>query len=134
VIASGESTNSRKRTTELVNPVNRRQAFVAVAQMVLAEVSGGGPHILSTCTRVTVASFRPCLAAGIPPSLDSPVRAVNRPLMKVERPVVPLCLASSSVNIMPSLAILSMLGVLKPILKINVRVCCPLHILKNRIC
>ena len=55
--------------------------------------------------------FMPSGAPGRP-TLVSPVRMGDCPVMKAARPAVQLCWPYQSVNSAPSLAMLSMLGVL----------------------
>ena len=96
---------------ELVEAVHRRQMFVAVAEMVLAELAGGVAEGLQDVRDARdPAALKSEFAPGRP-TLVSPVRIGDCPVMKAARPAVQLCWPYQSVNSAPSLAMRSMLGV-----------------------
>ena len=76
---------------ELVEAVHRRQVLVAVAEMVLPELSGGVAERLQQFRNVRI--LRPHAQFGAPgsPTLVSPVRNPHWPVMKDARPAVQLC-------------------------------------------
>ena len=76
---------------ELVEAMHRRQMLVAVAKMVLAELAGRIAEILEELRRLVGSSaLRPSVAPGMP-TLVSPVRIGDCPVMKAARPAVQLC-------------------------------------------
>jgi hypothetical protein len=81
-----------KVAEELVEPVHGRQVFVAIAEMVLAELPGGVAERLQELRDRRIAVLQPDGAAGIP-TLESPVRRFACPVMNVDLPAVQLCSA-----------------------------------------
>ena len=74
---------------EFVEAVLGRQVFVAVAEMVLAELARRIAERLERLGDRDVALLQPTGAPGMP-TLQSPVRRQTCPVMKVERPAVQL--------------------------------------------
>ena len=76
---------------ELVESVNRRQMLVAIAEVILAELAGGIAEVLHELRRRRgPRRCSPSVAPGMP-TLVSPVRIGDWPVMKAARPAVQLC-------------------------------------------
>jgi hypothetical protein len=80
---------------EFVEAVDRRQIFVAITEVILAELAGGIAERLERLgnrpSAIVGSSFcRPTFAPGIP-TLVRPVRIGFWPAMKQARPAVQLC-------------------------------------------
>ena len=96
---------------ELVKAVRRGQEFVLVAEVVLAELSGHIAERLEQLGDGRVFFLQTESAPGRP-TLVRPVRMGDWPVINAARPAVQLCWPYQSVNMAPSLAMRSMLGVL----------------------
>jgi hypothetical protein len=72
---------------ELVEPVRGRQVFVAVAEVVLAKVSGAVPSLLEHFPRHGDADCSPSLSPGTP-TVTIPERIGYWPVMNEARPAV----------------------------------------------
>jgi hypothetical protein len=72
---------------ELIEAMHRRQMLVAVSEVILAKLPGGIALDFSTSASVTVCGCKPC---GLPtePTVVSPERIGNCPVMKAARPAV----------------------------------------------
>jgi hypothetical protein len=75
---------------EFVEPVHGRQVFIPIAEMVLAELTGGVAERLEQFGDGRVFRCSPTVAPGMP-TLVKPVRIGFWPLMKAARPAVQLC-------------------------------------------
>ena len=85
---------------ELVEAVRRRQELVPVAEVVLAELPGHVAERLQEIGDGRVLGLQPSLAPGSP-TLVSPVRIGDWPVMKAARPAVQLCWPYQSVKRAP---------------------------------
>jgi hypothetical protein len=79
-----------KVAEELVEPVHGRQRFVAIADVVLAELAGGIAEILEQAANGGVQLAQAHGALG-KPTLLSPVRMMCCPVRNAERPAVHDC-------------------------------------------
>ena len=77
---------------ELIEAMHRREKFVQVTEVVLAELAGGIALRLCAVARVTACAGIPTSAPACP-TVVSPVRIGNSPVMKLARPAVQLASA-----------------------------------------
>ena len=75
---------------ELVEAVDRGQVFVAIPQMVLADLRRRVAEWLEDSAIVGSESCKPCFAAGRP-TFSNPVRNGVCPVMNAARPAVQDC-------------------------------------------